>query len=189
MQTRTISCFPDKTGFAVGSIEGRCSIAYIEDVHKEKAFTFKCHRSNTEVFVVNVIEFHPTLGTLITCGSDGVIVFWDKESKIKIRAMNSCNYPVTAAKVSTQGDMLAYAVGYDWSKGYEVRVMAVNETREPLNPLFSFQNNAPNIPKKLYIHRISEADVKSSKAPGAGSTTTAQTALRPAATGGLFGRR
>ena len=30
-QTRTISCFADATGYAVGSIEGRCAIQYVED--------------------------------------------------------------------------------------------------------------------------------------------------------------
>lgn len=30
-QTRVVSCFGDGTGFAVGSIEGRCAIQYIED--------------------------------------------------------------------------------------------------------------------------------------------------------------
>jgi mRNA export factor len=30
-QTRVVSLFPDATGFAVGSIEGRCAIQYVED--------------------------------------------------------------------------------------------------------------------------------------------------------------
>ncbi|CAD0088357.1 unnamed protein product [Aureobasidium mustum] len=30
-QTRTVSCFADATGFAIGSIEGRCAIQYVED--------------------------------------------------------------------------------------------------------------------------------------------------------------
>jgi hypothetical protein len=30
-QTRAISCFIDATGYAVGSIEGRCAINYVED--------------------------------------------------------------------------------------------------------------------------------------------------------------
>jgi len=30
-QTRVISCFSDATGFAVGSIEGRCAIQYVEE--------------------------------------------------------------------------------------------------------------------------------------------------------------
>lgn len=30
-QTRTVSCFADATGFAIGSIEGRCAIQYVEE--------------------------------------------------------------------------------------------------------------------------------------------------------------
>ena len=30
-QTRVVSCFPDSMGFAVGSIEGRCAIQYVEE--------------------------------------------------------------------------------------------------------------------------------------------------------------
>jgi mRNA export factor len=30
-QTRVVSCFTDATGFAVGSIEGRCAIQYVEE--------------------------------------------------------------------------------------------------------------------------------------------------------------
>ena len=30
-QTRVVSCFPDATGFAVGSIEGRCAIKYVDE--------------------------------------------------------------------------------------------------------------------------------------------------------------
>merc|ERR1712216_946338 len=52
MQTRCISCFPDKSGYAVGSIEGRCSIAHVEDSASSKNFAFKCHRSDQEIFAV-----------------------------------------------------------------------------------------------------------------------------------------
>lgn len=30
-QTRVVSCFSDASGFAVGSIEGRCAIQYVEE--------------------------------------------------------------------------------------------------------------------------------------------------------------
>lgn len=30
-QTRVVSCFADAAGFAIGSIEGRCAIQYVED--------------------------------------------------------------------------------------------------------------------------------------------------------------
>jgi mRNA export factor len=37
-QTRVVSCFPDALGFAVGSIEGRCAIQYIEDKNEKYVF-------------------------------------------------------------------------------------------------------------------------------------------------------
>jgi mRNA export factor len=36
-QTRAISCFPDASGFAVGSIEGRCAIQYVEEKDARQA--------------------------------------------------------------------------------------------------------------------------------------------------------
>jgi mRNA export factor len=30
-QTRVVSCFTDSQGYAIGSIEGRCAIQYVED--------------------------------------------------------------------------------------------------------------------------------------------------------------
>jgi mRNA export factor len=43
-QTRCISCFPDKTGYLLGSIEGRVAVHHVEDNMQAKNFTFKCHR-------------------------------------------------------------------------------------------------------------------------------------------------
>jgi mRNA export factor len=138
MQTRTVCCFPDKTGYAVGSIEGRCSIAHIEDTSKN--FAFKCHRSNEEIFAVNSIDFHPTMGTFSTAGGDGTFVFWDKENRQRLKQFNSCHYPVTAGKFNAPGDLFAYAVSYDWSKGHE--------------------HNHPSLPKSIFIHRVQEDQVK-----------------------------
>jgi mRNA export factor len=137
MQTRTVCAFPDKTGYAVGSIEGRCSIAYVEDVSKN--FAFKCHRSTDEIFAVNTIDFHPTMGTFATGGGDGTFVFWDKENRQRLKQFNSCHLPVTAGKFNAQGDMYAYAVGYDWSKGHE--------------------GNHPTLPKSVMVHKVQQAEV------------------------------
>ena len=46
-----MSIFPDKktsapTGFALGSIEGRVAIHYVNPQNPKDNFTFKCHRSN-----------------------------------------------------------------------------------------------------------------------------------------------
>jgi hypothetical protein len=50
-QHRCISIFLDKktnspTGFALGSIEGRVAIHYVNPTNPKDNFTFKCHRSN-----------------------------------------------------------------------------------------------------------------------------------------------
>mmetsp|Transcript_3529 Transcript_3529/g.8278 ORF Transcript_3529/g.8278 Transcript_3529/m.8278 type:complete len:359 (-) Transcript_3529:66-1142(-) len=144
MQTRCVSCFTDKTGYAVGSIEGRCSIAYIEDTSKN--FAFKCHRSNEEIFAINSIDFHPTMGTFSTAGGDGSFVFWDKENRQRLKQFNSCHYPITVGKFNAQGDMFAYAVSYDWSKGHE--------------------GNHPTLPKAIMLHKVQEVEVKPK--PGTG---------------------
>jgi hypothetical protein len=43
-QTRCVSCFPDKTGYLVGSIEGRVAVQHVDEANAQKNFTFKCHR-------------------------------------------------------------------------------------------------------------------------------------------------
>lgn len=38
-QTRVVTCFNDATGFAVGSIEGRCAIQYVDDKDSRQALS------------------------------------------------------------------------------------------------------------------------------------------------------
>lgn len=139
-QTRAVSCFPDRTGYAVGAIEGRCSIVTVDDPSAQKNFQFKCHRTSSEIFAINAIDFHPTMGTFATCGGDGTFAFWDKENRQRLKQFNSCNYPVTAGKFNAAGDMFAYAVSYDWSKGHEL--------------------NHPSLPKAILLHKVQEAEVR-----------------------------
>lgn len=76
------------TGFALGSIEGRVAIQYIEPQNPKDNFTFKCHRSQPQqpnqaqdIYAVNDIVFHPQYMTLATVGSDGKFSFWDKDAR------------------------------------------------------------------------------------------------------------
>lgn len=80
-QSRCISCFPDTTGFAVGSIEGRVGVHYLQKVAGKDSFAFKCHRQETQVYSVNAICFNNKFGTFATVGSDGVCNFWDKVNR------------------------------------------------------------------------------------------------------------
>ncbi|KDQ59327.1 hypothetical protein JAAARDRAFT_34068 [Jaapia argillacea MUCL 33604] len=125
-QTRVVSCFNTGDGFAVGSVEGRVAIQYVDDKNSSNNFSFKCHRKDQTpnskdqslVFAVNDITFHPVHGTFSTCGSDGTINFWDKDARTRLKTFEACPGPVSATCFNRNGTIFAYAVSYDWSKGH-----------------------------------------------------------------------
>lgn len=88
-------------------------------------FTFKCHRSNgtntqyQDIYAVNDIKFHPQHGTLATAGSDGRFSFWDKDSRTKLKTSEQMEQSITACCFNHDGQIYAYSVSYDWSKGHE----------------------------------------------------------------------
>ncbi|KAI9033389.1 WD40-repeat-containing domain protein [Hyaloraphidium curvatum] len=141
-QTRVVSCFIQANGYAIGSIEGRVGIQYVDDKDQTANFSFKCHRdASNNVFAVNAISFHPTYGTFSTAGSDGTFNFWDKDSKQRLKQFNNVGGPIVASSFSRTGAIFAYAMGYDWSKGYE--------------------NNTPQTNKNaIFLHAAKEEDVK-----------------------------
>jgi len=65
---------------------------------------------------VNSIAFHPTHGTLATVGSDGRFSFWDKDARTKLKTSEQLDLPITSCTFNAQGNIFAYASGYDWSK-------------------------------------------------------------------------
>ncbi|KZV90570.1 WD40 repeat-like protein [Exidia glandulosa HHB12029] len=122
-QTRVVSCFPAANGFAVGSIEGRVAIQYVEDKDSSSNFSFKCHRKDqakdqTLVYSVNDISFHQGYGTFSTAGADGTINFWDKDARSRIKPFDAAPGPISATCFNRNGNIFAYAVSYDWSKGH-----------------------------------------------------------------------
>ncbi|KAI8908411.1 WD40-repeat-containing domain protein [Gorgonomyces haynaldii] len=120
-QTRTISCFINSTGYAVGSVEGRVGIQYVEDKDASQNFSFKCHRDDKlGVFPVNHITFHPQYGTFSTCGGDGNYFFWDKDSRQRLKASPSpVGTSISTCAFNRTGAIFAYAASYDWHKGHE----------------------------------------------------------------------
>lgn len=77
-QSRCVACFPDQMGYAIGGIEGRVGIEYVQKIPNKDRFAFKCHRQDSNVYSVNAIAFQNHFGTFATVGSDGVVNFWDK---------------------------------------------------------------------------------------------------------------
>ncbi|XP_019876846.1 protein Rae1 [Aethina tumida] len=128
-QHRCLAIFRDKkkspTGYALGSVEGRVAIQYVNTQNPKDNFTFKCHRSNgtpsgfQDIYAVNDIAFHPVHGTLATVGSDGSFSFWDKDARTKLKPSEAMEQPITRCAFNHNGQIFAYAVSYDWSKGHE----------------------------------------------------------------------
>ncbi|KIM56897.1 hypothetical protein SCLCIDRAFT_131585 [Scleroderma citrinum Foug A] len=149
-QTRVVSCFTNSpsSGFAVGSIEGRVAIQYVEDKDSSNNFSFKCHRKDQTpnskdqslVYAVNDISFHPVHGTFSTSGSDGTIHFWDKDARTRLKSFEPAPGPITATTFNRNGTIFAYAVSYDWSKGHS--------------------GMTPGHPNKLMLHACKDEEVK-----------------------------
>ncbi|KAK7205466.1 RNA export factor, nucleoporin Rae1 [Myxozyma melibiosi] len=127
-QTRTIACFPGGNGYAIGSVEGRSAMQYVDEREQQKnGFSFKCHRdspgtgprSESNVYSVNSINFHPQYGTFSTAGSDGSFHFWDKDSKHRLKGYPSVGATISTTTFNRTGSIFAYAVSYDWSQGYQ----------------------------------------------------------------------
>ncbi|KAJ6549185.1 WD40-repeat-containing domain protein [Mycena sp. CBHHK59/15] len=149
-QTRVVSCFTasSNSGFAVGSVEGRVAIQYVEDKDSGNNFSFKCHRRDSGpttkdaavVFSVNDISFHPVHGTFSTCGADGSIHFWDKDARNRLKTFDASPGPISTTAFNRNGSIFAYAVSYDWSKGHS--------------------GMTPGHPNKLMLHACKDEEVK-----------------------------
>lgn len=122
----------EPAGFALGGITGRVAIQYISPKKPTDNYTFRCHRSvqssgEQDVYAVNDIAVHSVHGTLATVGSDGRLYFWDKDSRTKLLSSKPMDQSITKCCFNANGQIFAYAVGYDWSKGY----MYFNPAKKP----------------------------------------------------------
>ena len=68
------------------------------------------------MYAVNDISFHPVYGTFATSGADGTVVLWDKDSKQRIKTLPQANATIPCTTFNRTGNILAYAVSYDWTK-------------------------------------------------------------------------
>jgi mRNA export factor len=105
--------------YVVGGIEGRCAVGYFDPaLSAGENFAFKCHRDSEHAFAVNSISFHPQHNTFATSGSVGTFVFWDKDTKSRVKAFSRipARSSITCGRFSADGAMFAYAQSYDWAK-------------------------------------------------------------------------
>mmetsp|Transcript_23425 Transcript_23425/g.61333 ORF Transcript_23425/g.61333 Transcript_23425/m.61333 type:complete len:424 (+) Transcript_23425:47-1318(+) len=135
-QPRCISVFGPKQGgysvtesnpgFVVGGMDGRCAVYYLDPSLSSQHFSFKCHRGEGHAYAVNSAHFHPRHNSFATAGSDGHFVFWDKDSRSRVKEFSRIpsRGSITSAQFSGDGSMYAYSQSYDWAKGNDVAIQA-----------------------------------------------------------------
>jgi len=94
----------------------------------------------TNVYSVNAISFHPEHGTFSTAGSDGTFHFWDGVAKHRLKGYPTVGGTISATAFNSNGSIFAYAVSYDWSKGYA--------------------SNNPQYPNKIMLHPVNGDECK-----------------------------
>lgn len=102
------------------------------------------------------------VGTSLTdiAGSDGTIHFWDKDARTRLKseliflrcftsarpsnfrllAFDAAPAPIAATAFNRNGNIFAYAVSYDWSKGHS--------------------GNTPGSPNKIMLHSCKDEEVR-----------------------------
>lgn len=83
----------------------------------------------SNVYSVNAISWHPQHGTFSTAGSDGTYSFWDKDAKHRLKVYPEVGGTIISTCFDRTGDIFAYAVSYDWSKGF------ANNTQQTVNKI------------------------------------------------------
>ncbi|CAL5227848.1 g10880 [Coccomyxa viridis] len=122
-QTRCLRCYPDATGYAMGSVEGRVAMEYFDmsETVQARRYAFKCHRKSDTgkdtVYPVNAIAFHPIHGTFASGGGDGTVNIWDGQNKKRLCQMPGYQTSISALAFSKDGRHLAIAASYTWEFG------------------------------------------------------------------------
>lgn len=144
-QTRSVRCFPDGTGYALGSVEGRVAIEFfdVEPSVQARKYAFKCHRTRSAdgtdtVYPVNAIAFHGGYGTLATGGCDGNVFLWDAINRKRLAQLRKFPTSIASLAFSSTGKMLAIASSYTFEEG-----------EKPDTP-----------PDQIFIREMADAEVK-----------------------------
>lgn len=127
----SIAIRPNSKRIAIGSVDGRICATDMEfgynnsQLKLKDYILFRAHRKevknqpqNSYLYQVNCLGFHASAPNfLYSCGSNSICYYWDCIKKNKSAEFNYGGIPITAADYSPCGNLFAYALGYDWSKG------------------------------------------------------------------------
>ncbi|KAK3193020.1 hypothetical protein Dsin_024330 [Dipteronia sinensis] len=142
-QTRCVRCYPNGTGYALSSVEGRVAMEFFDlsEASQAKKYAFKCHRKSEAgrdiVYPVNAIAFHPVYGTFATGGCDGFVNVWDGNNKKRLYQYSKYPTSVAALSFSRDGRLLAVASSYTFEEG-----------------------DKPHEPDAIFVRSVNEIEVK-----------------------------
>lgn len=120
---RSLAQDPAGLSIAIGGIEAKVEILTKQDA---KSFVARVHRDAARLYSSNLLSYYPPNSSiLVSGGSDGNLVWFDKNNRMKIHT-NTYSDPITAGKFSSDGKFFIFATGDDWSKGYSNNITKVN---------------------------------------------------------------
>lgn len=113
---RAVAVASDMDTIAVGGVEAK--VCVFSRAVESKRSMFRAHKINQRLYAVNMVRFAPEdPNVLLSGGSDGSLVVFDRNSHMKLATLDFSS-PVTAGEITPDGNTLVFAVGDDWSKGY-----------------------------------------------------------------------
>ena len=146
---------PDRRGYAMGSISGRCAVEYwnpnISPNDKKKGnFSFKSHKISKNIktvhgkekhdmFAVNSLRFHK-FGGFATCGDDGYINTWDEVNRTRLKQFQRLPLPVVDIDFTFNNQIMVYGTSYTWAYGIQQ---------------FNKEKQRP----RLYLHKLEKWEV------------------------------
>ncbi|KAF9621206.1 hypothetical protein IFM89_016700 [Coptis chinensis] len=95
-QTRSVRCYPNGTGFAVSSVEGRVAMEFFDITEAGQAKSY---------------------GTFASGGCDGYVNVWDGNNKKRLYQYSKYPTSIAALAFSRDGCMLAVASSYTYEEG------------------------------------------------------------------------
>ncbi|CDJ37985.1 poly(A)+ RNA export protein, putative [Eimeria tenella] len=141
MQTRSIAFFPDDAsqspGAAIGSVEGRCSIVYIKEEHKD---LMALSSAGTKIRGRKVHQTLPACFLSMSFLDGRLRVIFSLDAFYRLKTFEPAGAPIADLKYDPTSTALAYAVSYDWNKGPDQQEMAKGH--------------------HVYIHAMKEEDLR-----------------------------
>lgn len=121
-QTRCIRAFPDGSGYALSSTEGRVSMEFFDTSKavQDQKYVFKCHRGIVDkvdyAYPVNTIAFRPGTTQFATGGGDCCVPIWDTAAKKRLLMLPKYPTSIASLDFSSNGQYLAIASSYTFEE-------------------------------------------------------------------------